>query len=100
MKFRETVYEKVKQIPEGMVSTYSGVARALGNPKAVRAVGNALHNNPEPVAIPCHRVLRSDGMLASCGHRECTEKRRLLLEKEGVRVRNGRVDLNKYLFKF
>ncbi len=58
--FSETVYQIVKQIPEGQTMTYKQVAGAAGKPKAFRAVGNILNKNYDP-SIPCHRVVRSDG---------------------------------------
>ena len=58
--FTQKVYEVVQKIPKGKVSTYKEVARLAGSPKASRAVGNILHANHDP-AIPCHRVIRSDG---------------------------------------
>ncbi|MPZ53119.1 MAG: methylated-DNA--[protein]-cysteine S-methyltransferase [Acidimicrobiia bacterium] len=61
--FRKTVLEHLPEIPYGHTESYSEVAKVLGNPKAVRAVGSACANNPLPVVVPCHRVLRSDGTL-------------------------------------
>src|SRR5215472_19237419 len=61
--FEQEVLRKTLEIPRGEVRTYSWVAREIGRPRAVRAVGTALGHNPVPVLIPCHRVLRSDGSL-------------------------------------
>lgn len=65
MSFSEDVYRACRLIPKGSVATYSEIARAIGNPKAARAVGNALNRNPSPSyeggSTPCHRVIRSDG---------------------------------------
>ena len=63
--FFERVYEAVKQIPKGKVSTYGDIARAVGAPRASRHVGWALHVNPEQGVIPCHRIVFKDGSLAS-----------------------------------
>lgn len=57
MNFYEKVYAVVKQIPKGKVATYGQIALLCGNPRAARAVGYALHCNPEPGIIPCHRVV-------------------------------------------
>ena len=57
------VWKYLMQIPKGKVKTYLEVARAVGKPKAVRAVANAIGENPYPIKIPCHRVIRSDGGL-------------------------------------
>ena len=62
-KFQTKVWEFLKTIPNGTVTTYSKVAEAIGYPKAVRAVANAIGNNPNPIIIPCHRVVRSDGTI-------------------------------------
>ncbi len=65
MGFSDDVYFACRLIPRGSVATYSEIARAMGNPKAVRAVGNALNRNPSPSCkggnTPCHRIIRSDG---------------------------------------
>lgn len=58
------IYEAVKRIPKGHVATYGQVAAMAGNPKMSRAVGNALHKNPDPETIPCFRVVNSKGELA------------------------------------
>lgn len=93
------IYEAVKRIPKGNVATYGKVAEMAGNPKMCRAVGNALHKNPDPENIPCHRVLNSKGELAEAfvfGGKDIQAKR---LESEGVEVVDGRVDLDKYGIK-
>ncbi len=90
------IYEAVKRIPKGNVATYSQVAAMAGNSKMSRAVGNALHKNPTPGIIPCHRVVDSKGRLAGAfafGGEKVQEK---LLTDEGVEVTGGRVDLKKY----
>ena len=59
--FTARVYAVVARIPKGSVLTYKEVARRAGNPRAARAVGNIMHNNPDTKKVPCHRVVRSDG---------------------------------------
>ena len=61
--FFERVYEVVEQIPEGMVATYGQVALLAGRPRSARYVGYALHGNPRPGQIPCHRVVFADGRI-------------------------------------
>lgn len=93
------IYEAVKKIPKGKVATYGQVAAMAGNKKMSRAVGNALHKNPEPGIIPCHRVVNSKGMLSgefAFGGMNAQTK---LLEAEGVKVVGGKVDLKKYQMK-
>lgn len=97
--FSEKVYQLTKQIPLGKVATYGQVAVKLGNPSAARAVGNALHRNPDPKTIPCHRVVNQKGGLALnfAGKGWQEQKRRLL--KEGVIFKNKKgVDLEKCQF--
>ena len=90
------IYEAVKKIPRGKVATYGRVAELAGNPRMSRAVGNALHKNPDPEHIPCYRVVNAKGELAKAfvfGGLNMQEK---LLEADGIEVVNGRVDLEKY----
>lgn len=90
------IYEAVKRIPRGCVATYAQVAEMAGNKRMCRAVGNALHKNPEPGTIPCHRVVNAKGRLApdfAFGGAQVQQK---LLEAEGVEVTEGKVDLSKY----
>ncbi len=95
--FNHEVYEIVKRIPSGYVSTYGEVALALRNPRAYRAVGNALHKNPYAPVVPCHRVINADGSLG--GFASGVKKKIALLEAEGIEVKKNKVDLERYLFK-
>ena len=93
------IYEAVKKIPKGKVATYGQIAKMAGNGRMSRAVGNALHKNPEPDKIPCYKVVNSKGELASefvFGGRDVQAK---LLEADGIEVVNNKVDLNKYGMK-
>ena len=90
------IYEAVKKIPKGCVATYAQVAAMAGNPKMSRAVGNALHKNPEPGVIPCHRVVDSKGRLAGEFAFGGAGAQAKLLMDEGVTVIDGLVDLKKY----
>jgi O-6-methylguanine DNA methyltransferase len=80
--FQKAVYRVVARIPRGRTMTYAQVAVAIGRPKAVRAVGNALNVNPFAPDVPCHRVIRSDGALG--GFASGPEVKRRLLRREGV----------------
>jgi methylated-DNA-[protein]-cysteine S-methyltransferase len=71
------------KIPAGKVSTYGDIAKALGYPKAARLIGRILHENPNPVVIPCHRIVHSNGNLG--GYAYGATKKRKLLEGEGIR---------------
>ena len=97
--FKE-VYESVKRIPRGKVATYGLIAALIGKPRAARQVGWALHVNPEPGVIPCHRVVNKSGGLASAFAFGGQEVQKSLLEAEGVEVgEDNTVDLEKYLWK-
>ncbi|MEM3237599.1 MAG: endonuclease V [Thermoplasmata archaeon] len=92
-------YALVKQIPPGRVSTYGSLANALGDPIAARAVGVMLSQNPEPVIIPCHRVVSSDGTLGGFTHPNGISEKINLLRREGVTVDRGRIiDFKNILF--
>ena len=85
-----------KKIPKGKVATYGQVAQMAGNPRMARAVGNALHKNPDPSTIPCHRVVNSKGELAGefvFGGPGVQASR---LAAEGVMSEDGKIDLKKY----
>ena len=98
MNFFEKVYEAVKKIPKGKVATYGQIAHAVGAPSAARQVGWALHVNPEPGIIPCHRVVNRFGRLAPAFAFGGEEAQAHLLRAEGVEVsENYTVDLTKYL---
>ncbi len=99
MNFYQCVYEIVCSIPSGRVATYGQVARLAGNPRASRAVGYALHVNPQPGIIPCHRVVNREGRLAPAFAFGGTDAQKALLEREGVCVdESGHVDLKQYLW--
>lgn len=90
------IYEAVKRIPKGKVATYGKVAEMAGNKKMSRAVGNALHKNPDPENIPCFRVVNSKGELAPEFAFGGMGEQRKLLEAEGIEVKDNKVDLAKY----
>lgn len=95
--FFERVYEVVEQVPEGMVATYGQVARLVGEPRKARYVGYALHVNPRPGEIPCHRIVFADGRLASGFAFGGPDAQRSMLGAEGVGfLPDGRVDLERY----
>lgn len=95
--FNKAVWEATRKIPKGKVATYGILARKIGRPKSARAVGNALHKNPYAPAVPCHRVVRSDGSVG--GFASGSKKKIAILAKEGIKIQNGKiVNVTKYLY--
>ena len=97
MQRNTDLYEVVKSIPKGKVATYGQVALLAGNPRWARVVGYALHVNPEPGIIPCHRVVNREGKVAPSFAFGGEGVQRQLLESEGIVFESdGRIDLGKY----
>ena len=94
--FYKEVYELLLEIPDGKVTTYGRIGELLGNCHYARAVGNALHDNPDGDKYPCYKVVNSKGSLSvkyAFGGIEAQKKR---LEAEGIEVIDYKVDLKKY----
>ena len=92
--FFARVYDIVEQVPEGMVATYGQIAKLVGEPRKARYVGFALHVNPRPGEIPCHRIVFADGRLATGFAFGGPDVQREMLEAEGIPfLSDGRVDL-------
>lgn len=94
------IYEAVKKIPKGTVATYGQVAEVAGDKKMARAVGNALHKNPDPDNIPCYRVVNSKGELAGAFAFGGANVQADLLRADGIEVVDNVVDLKKYQWRF
>lgn len=90
------IYEAVKRIPVGKVATYGQVAQMAGDKKMARAVGNALHKNPNPLEIPCYRVVNAKGELSGEFAFGGKGRQAKLLQADGIEVVDGKVDLEKY----
>lgn len=99
MTLSEQIYDAVKKIPYGKVATYGQIATMCGNPYYARAVGNALHNNPNPDEIPCFRVVNSQGCLTKSFAFGGMNIQAQLLELEGIEVIDGKVDLKIYQWR-
>ncbi len=95
----DKIYEIVCTIPSGMVCTYGIIANACGMKNGAKIVGYALHANKKPIEIPCHRVVDRNGNLSKSFVFGGIEVQQSWLIKEGVKVKDGKVDLEKYLFK-
>lgn len=101
MSFFQKIYQIVKEIPRGKVMTYGQIALLCGSPRASRIVGYALHSNPSPGEIPCHRVVNRFGCLSGGFAFGGIEIQKALLEGEGIFVdEEYRVDLKKYLYQW
>lgn len=95
----EKIYETVRRIPRGKVATYGQIARLAGNSKWSRAVGYALHANPDPEGIPCFRVVNRFGGLAPAFAFGGIDVQADMLRREGIEVReDNTVDLERYLW--
>jgi len=92
----DRIYEVVRQIPPGRVASYGQVARLAGNPRMARVVGYALHVNPDPETIPCHRVVNHSGGLAAAFAFGGEQRQKILLSAEGVGFIGELADMKKY----
>lgn len=99
MTLSEKIYEAVKLIPYGKVATYGQIATMCGNPYYARAVGNALHRNPNPSDIPCYRVVNSKGELTKSFAFGGMNAQAELLQLEDIEIIDGKVDLQKYQWR-
>ncbi len=101
MNFKEKCYQLLKKVPKGKIVTYKSLAEAL-NTGAYRAVGMAMKSNPHAPKVPCHRVICSNGSLGgyTSNNRINIQKKLNLLKAEGIEIKNNKIDLGKYLYKF
>lgn len=100
MTVYDKIYKIVCDIPKGKVATYGQVATLVGNPRLSRVVGYALHVNPQPGTIPCHRVVNRFGRTARAFAFGGENVQRQLLENEGIIFEeDGSIDLKKYCWK-
>ena len=98
MNFNQKCYELISQIPKGKVATYKQIAIKL-NTKAYRAVGNAMANNPTPIIIPCHRIIKNNGCIG--GYALGVKKKITLLKNEGIIIKeNTIVNFQKFIYSF
>ncbi|NES80265.1 MAG: MGMT family protein [Moorea sp. SIO2B7] len=96
--FNDKCYVLLQKIPQGKVTTYKEIAKAL-NTKAYRAVGNAMAKNDKLIVIPCHRVVKSNGEIGN--YRLGITRKKNLLEKEGIVIKNNRVEhLSEVIYRF
>lgn len=93
---KQTLYELLLTIPRGKVVTYGTLAEMLGNRRMARAVGNALHSNPDGEKYPCYKVVDSKGELSRAYAFGGIDEQKRRLESDGIVVENGKVDLKRY----
>ena len=99
MRIEEKIYYKLLQVPEGNVTTYGDLAKAINLKNGQRVVGKIMKNNPFPVIVPCHRVVKSDGTVG--GYAYGTERKKHMLSKEGLEINNNKIsDFKNNLFRF
>ena len=97
--FAQAVYQALKKVPKGRVTTYLFLAKAIARPRAARAVGNALNKNPYAPQVPCHRVVKASGEVG--GFAYGTKEKIKILKSEGIKIKGKRIlDLNLVLYKF
>jgi deoxyribonuclease V len=99
-QMKKEVYNSVSRIPRGKVSTYKEIAKAVGLPKNSRWVGFLMKNNKDPENVPCYKIVKSDGSLGGYfgSGKKGLKKKIELLEKDGIRLVNGKIDLKNYLY--
>ena len=99
MKIEEKIYRKLLEVTSGYVTTYGDLAKAINLKNGQRVVGQIMKNNPFPVIVPCHRVVKSDGTVG--GYAYGTDRKKLMLSKEGLEINDDKIlDFKKNLFRF
>ncbi len=99
MSLEQQVYKKLTEVPQGKITTYGDLAKAVGLKNGQRVIGQIMKKNPYPGIIPCHRVVKSDGMVG--GYAYGADVKTNMLRKEGIQIQNGKIlDWNKKFHKF
>ena len=99
MKLEEKIYRKLLEVPPGYVTTYGELAKAINLKNGQIVVGRIIKNNPFPVIVPCHRVVKSNGTVG--GYAYGSERKKHMLSKEGVEINDDKIlDFKKNLFRF
>ena len=93
--FQNKVWLELSKVPQGTVVTYSYIAKKIGKPRAIRAVASAARKNPHPIEVPCHRVVRKNGLVGEYSGPGGVAGKIKLLEKEGIAIKDGMI-VNKY----
>jgi methylated-DNA-[protein]-cysteine S-methyltransferase len=99
LNLEHQIYKKLTEVPEGKVTTYAELAKAVGLKNGQRIIGQIMKKNPYPVIIPCHRVVKSDGTVG--GYAYGGDIKTNMLQKEGIKIHDGKIlDWNKKYYKF
>jgi len=99
LNLEQRVYKKLLEVPEGKITTYGELAKAIGLKNGQRVIGNIMNKNPYPVIIPCHRVVKSDGKIGGYAYGENVKTK--MLSDEGVTTLKGKIqDFEKKLHRF
>jgi len=99
MSLEQQVYKKLTEVPQGKVTTYGELAKAVGLKNGQRIIGQIMKKNPYPAIIPCHRVVNSDGKVG--GYAYGVDIKTNMLQKEGIKIQNGKIfDWHKKFHKF
>lgn len=96
---KNRIYKNLQKVPKGKVITYKELAKASDS-KAYRFVGSCMKNNKYPIEIPCYKVVKSNGKIGNYSGRDGINGKIKLLERDGVKIVNGKIDLEKYGYRF
>ena len=99
MDLKEKIYERLRQVPKGKVVTYGELAKAC-NSNAFRFVGTCMKTNPDPVKTPCYKVVLSNGEIGNYSGVGGVKSKISKLKSDGIEINNGKIDLNKFGWKF
>ena len=99
MNLEQRVYKKLLEVPEGKITTYGELAKAVGLKNGQRVIGNIMNKNPYPVIVPCHRVVKADGKVGGYAYGE--EIKTNMLKKEGIKIQDGKIlDWENTIYRF
>jgi len=99
MNLDKKIYKKLLEVPEGKITTYGELAKAVGIKNGQRIVGKIMNKNPYPVIIPCHRVVKSDGKVGGYAYGEQVKIK--MLTNEGIKIKNDKIlDWENTVYRF
>jgi methylated-DNA-[protein]-cysteine S-methyltransferase len=99
LNLNKKIYKKLLEVPKGKVTTYGELAKSIGLKNGQRAVGKIMNQNPYPVIIPCHRVVKSDGKIGGYAYGDVIKSNMLI--GEGIKIKNGKIlDLENVIYRF